>query len=242
MDRPVVDTEDRRSRENSVGITADKSEQGVRADRHPELARQPRSGLAPERKGDGGQRLPLAIGAPGAGLGDAGEPFGEDPPRAGGVLAKELPDLDAETHGEGRPGQVRERAHVVAVDPIRPPAAAGARGTSRRRGGQNRQPILLQEQRLDVQRAGNRQDGGNHRPPPPAQEAGRSIRSPTSARAASPQVRENLFALTSSCSCRRPCRALVAVGPFMPILSDCSLILRYLWAFISGFAVLPPTR
>ena len=54
VDRPVVDAEHGRRRQRQPRAPARiKPQQGVGADRHPELGRQPRPGLAPEGDGDG---------------------------------------------------------------------------------------------------------------------------------------------------------------------------------------------
>ena len=52
VDRPVVDAEHGRRRQLGLGGAADQAQQGVGADRHPALGRQPRPRLAAEGDGE----------------------------------------------------------------------------------------------------------------------------------------------------------------------------------------------
>jgi hypothetical protein len=49
--------------------------------------------------------------------GDLGQPFAEDAPLAGGLVAKEAPRSDPELDENAMPGQVVDRAGVAAVHP-----------------------------------------------------------------------------------------------------------------------------
>ena len=115
------------------------SRRAYRADRKPELARQPRA-LRPIGEGDGGERFPLAISAPGVGVGDAHQPLGEDLPRAGGVGAEELADDDPQAYDQRRPGQIDQGAGVPAVNAVGELAAQRARHGGRCGGSQEGQP------------------------------------------------------------------------------------------------------
>jgi hypothetical protein len=141
-------------------------QQRIGTRRHPELASKSGLRFATERDGDGGQRRLLALSPLGMVRCDVLQPLAKDLPGTGVVVAEEPPDAHLELHGKRRPRQIGERAHVSAVDAIGAPAAER---TARRLVfgcGKDHQASVPEEQRLDVQRWGNREAGEDHRAPP----------------------------------------------------------------------------
>ena len=70
VDRPVVDAEHRRRRQLGLGGAADQAQQGVGADRHPELGRQARPASPPRARARSVSGSALAVGPAGGGRGD----------------------------------------------------------------------------------------------------------------------------------------------------------------------------
>jgi hypothetical protein len=151
LERPVIHAEDRRRGQHAVRIAPDEPQERIGADREPELARKPRPRFATIGAGHGGGRLTLAIGAPGVGLGDTHQPLGDDLPWAGGVGAEALAHDDLQAHDQRRPGQIRQGAGVPAVHAVGELAAQWARHGGRCGGRQDGQPLIIEQQRRDVE-------------------------------------------------------------------------------------------
>jgi hypothetical protein len=176
MDRPVVDAEHGRRGPLDLRRLSEQPQQRVGADPVPEFGRKPRSGLAPERRGEVEERRPLALGAPRRRPGGPGEPFAEDPARAGRVVAEELPDLHPELDGGHCPRQVGERAGGAAMNPLRGFAADGAAHDGGLGEDAERQAVVADQERLGVERRRDQPgDRGDHGAPPPAEQPGSGI-------------------------------------------------------------------
>jgi hypothetical protein len=165
VNRPIVTAKHRRHGARDLRRLPEKPQQRVGAGGHPELGRHARSGLPAEGGSDDGQRFSLPLGAAGGDLGDAGEAFGEDPPRAGRAVAEELSDLQADD--DARPRPVGERARNATMDPIRGFAADRTAHVGAISDGADGQPVVRDQERVDAKRrreqAGGRGDHGRLR-------------------------------------------------------------------------------
>src|SRR3954454_2120501 len=131
--RPVVDPKRPWRGSLDHGRPADQSEQGGWTGRHPKATDNPGSGLTTQGEREQTDYLGQARG-PASIRGDhPGQPFGEDPTRAGRLTAEELADAELETDRLTSPWQVSDGPLVEAMDRFRPGAAHGA-GASGRHG------------------------------------------------------------------------------------------------------------
>jgi hypothetical protein len=125
--RPVVDPKRPWRGRLDHGRTADQAEQGGWTGRHPKTTNNPGSGLATQGEGQEAHHLGKTNGAASIGGHHCGQPFGEDPTRAGRLAAEELAGTKLETDRLTAPREVSDGPPVQAVDRLGPDAADGTR-------------------------------------------------------------------------------------------------------------------
>ena len=156
--RPLVHPEHARRRRLGACRRFGEPQERVGAGGHRETRREPGSRLAAKGEGDLALDVGEALAAPGEGTGDAGQPLGEGPPRAGGLGAEEAPRPDPDGHGTTLPGQVGEAPLVAAVH-----ARGGGATVRARRGGQagsgdDGDAVRLGQDLLDDEPAGDQRE------------------------------------------------------------------------------------
>jgi hypothetical protein len=130
---------------------ADAVEEALGAHQQPELAGQPRPGLAAQGEGDPRQRLPAAVGAPGVDAGHFLQTLGEDPPLTGWFVAEELAYPNQQAHRHHGPGELGQGATVAAVDPARRLLAARTPGRGIVRRCMDGHQVCVERECVEVQ-------------------------------------------------------------------------------------------
>ena len=105
------------------GRAADQAEQGGWTGRHPQATNDPGSRLATQCERQEAHHLGEANGPTSIGGHHCGQPFGEDPTRAGRLAAEELADAQLKTDRLTAPRQISDGPLVQAVDRLGPGAA-----------------------------------------------------------------------------------------------------------------------
>jgi hypothetical protein len=115
--RPVVDPEHARHWWLGAGRRPGEPQERVGAGRHGEACREPRPSLAAQSEGELALDVGEALATLGGTMGDAGQPLGEGPSRAGRLSTEEPSSPDPDGHRTALPGQVGQAPFVPAVDP-----------------------------------------------------------------------------------------------------------------------------
>jgi hypothetical protein len=126
---PVINRQDARNRwpvSLAVG-SAHQPQQRIGTGRHGQPLGQARTGLAAQRQAEMTLELAQPLGPLCEWPGDVGQGLGKGLSRAGRIEAAETTRLHAQRHGLTLPGQIMERALIMAVD------APGNDGTGRAR-------------------------------------------------------------------------------------------------------------
>ena len=113
----IVDAQDARRWLGRKGLGAHPGKQGVATDRDPELAQQPRAGLAAEREGDVSQPVLSAVRASRMWLCDTRQPLSEDAAATGGSITEEAPRPQEETGGKFLPREICQPTAIPRMHP-----------------------------------------------------------------------------------------------------------------------------
>ena len=115
--RPLVHTNDLRSRGRRCGGRPHQPQQGIGTGPPLTPARQPGACLTTEGKAAGEEALGEAQGPSCLGSRHRGQPFRENLAWARGMVAEKLPHPQLQAHGKGSPRQIGKGACIPAVDP-----------------------------------------------------------------------------------------------------------------------------
>ena len=156
--RPLVHPEHARHRRLGARRGLGEPQERVGAGGHGEPRREPGSRLAAQGEGDLALDVGEALAAARGRAGDAGQPLGEGPPRAGGLGAEEPPRPEPDGHRTTLPGQVGEAPLVAAVHARGGGATVRARRGRQAGSGDDGDAVRLGQDPLDDEPAGDQRE------------------------------------------------------------------------------------